>query len=65
MQASHTRQLSEAAQLRQELLQLSTRLELAESDQQHLEATCKQTAALAEADWARKAWLLLAYLFLM
>ena len=53
-QASHTRHLSEAAQLRQELRQLSGRLELAESDQQHLEATCKQTTATAEAEWAVK-----------
>ena len=53
-QSSHTRQLSEAAQLRQELRQLSSRLELAESDQHHLEATCKQAVAAAEADWARK-----------
>ena len=53
-QASHTRHLIEAAQLRQELRQLSSRLELAESDQQHLEATCKQAVAAAEADWAKK-----------
>lgn len=53
-QASHTRHLSEAAQLRQELRQLSSRLELAESDQQHLEATCKQATATAEAGWAVK-----------
>ena len=53
-QASHTRHLSEAAQLRQELRQLSTRLQIAESDQQHLEATCKQVTATAEAEWAVK-----------
>lgn len=53
-QASHTRHLSEAAQLRQELRQISSRLELAESDQQHLEATCKQITAAAEAEWAVK-----------
>ena len=53
-QTSHTRHLSEAAQLRQELRQLSGRLQLAESDQQHLEAACKQTTATAEAEWATK-----------
>ncbi len=53
-QSSHTRHLSEAAQLRQELRQLSSRLQLAESDQHHLEATCKQTTATAEAEWATK-----------
>lgn len=53
-QASHTRHLSEAAQLRHELRQLSTRLQMAESDQQHLEATCKQVTATAEAEWAVK-----------
>ena len=53
-QTSHTRHLSEAAQLRQELGQLSSRLQLAESEQHHLEATCKQTAATAEAEWATK-----------
>ena len=53
-QVSHTRHLSEAAQLRQELRQLSTRLQMAESDQQHLEATCKQVTATAEAEWAVK-----------
>ena len=53
-QASHTRHLSEAAQLRQELRQLSTRLQIAESDQQHLEAACKQVTATAEAEWAVK-----------
>ena len=53
-QASHTRHLSEAAQLRQELRQLSGRLELAESDQHHLEASCKQATATAEAEWAAK-----------
>ena len=53
-QASHTRHLGEAAQLRQELRQLSSRLALAEADQQHLEATCKQVTATAEAEWAVK-----------
>ena len=53
-QASHLRHLGEAAQLRQELRQLSTRLELAESDQQHLQVTCKQATATAEAEWATK-----------
>lgn len=53
-QASHTRHLGEAAQLRQELRQLSSRLELAESDQQHLKVTCKQATATAEAEWATK-----------
>ena len=53
-QTSHTRHLSEAAQLRQVLRQLSSRLQVAESDQHHLEATCKQTTATAEAEWATK-----------
>ena len=53
-QTSHTRHLSEAAELRQALRRLSSRLELAESDQLHLKATCKQTSATAEAEWAAK-----------